>query len=147
MPEIRQFFRIEFINRIDAIIAFHPLGLADLMKIAALRFRDLQKRLRERGITSEITSKATRAIAELSHDPQFGARPINRFIQNRLENPLSRILLAGKLQAGAHLAVDFRDGDFLFNGETAEDAGHVPSGADEAEGGADEVRDAEFEEV
>jgi ATP-dependent Clp protease ATP-binding subunit ClpB len=143
MPEIRKFFRIEFINRIDAIIAFRALGVDELMKVAALRFRDLQKRLRERGISSEITPKAARAIAELSHDPQFGARPINRFIQNRLENPLSRALLAGKLKAGMHLAVDFRDGDFLFNGETADAAAH----AAQAGGGAGAVQDAEFEEV
>jgi ATP-dependent Clp protease ATP-binding subunit ClpB len=140
MPEIRQFFRIEFVNRIDAIIAFQPLKLEELMKIATLRFRDLQKRLRERGITSEITPKAARAIAELSHDPQFGARPINRFLQNRLENPLSRALLAGKLAAGSHLTVDFRDGDFLFNGEPAE-------GAHAHAEGEDDVLDAEFEEV
>jgi ATP-dependent Clp protease ATP-binding subunit ClpB len=145
MPDLRQFFRIEFINRIDEIIAFHALALADLMKIAALRFRDLQKRLRERGISSEITSKAARAIAELSHDPQFGARPINRFLQNRLENPLSRALLAGKLKPGMHLTVDFRDGDFLFNGETAEETGRGAAPSDAP--GSDEVEDAEFEEV
>jgi ATP-dependent Clp protease ATP-binding subunit ClpB len=145
MPEIRKFFRIEFINRIDAIIAFQALGIDELMKVAALRFRDLQKRLRERGISSEITPKAARAIAELSHDPQFGARPINRFIQNRLENPLSRALLAGKLKAGSHLAVDFRDGDFLFNGETADEAGKARGAAEAA--GSDGVEDAEFEEV
>src|SRR5690606_31893677 len=86
------------------------------------RFGDLVKRLRERGISAEITPRAARAVAELSHDPQFGARPINRFIQRRLENPLSRLLLAGALKTGTHLVVDFRDGDFLFNGKTAEEA-------------------------
>jgi len=140
MPEIRKFFRIEFVNRIDGIIAFQPLTIEDLMKVAALRFRDLQKRLRERGISSEITPKAARAIAELSFDPQFGARPINRFIQNRLENPLSRALISGSLKAGSHLAVDFRDGDFLFNGEVADAAAHAAA----AEDG---IEDAEFEEV
>jgi len=139
MPEIRKFFRIEFVNRIDAIIAFQPLKIQELMKISALRFRDLQKRLRERGITSEITPEATRAIAELSHDPQFGARPINRFLQNRLENPLSRALLRGTLAAGSHLTVDFRDGEFLFNGARTEESAPAPA--------EDEALDAEFEEV
>jgi ATP-dependent Clp protease ATP-binding subunit ClpB len=149
MPELRKFFRIEFINRIDEIIAFQPLGIEELMKVAALRFRDLQRRLRERGISSEITPQAARAIAELSHDPQFGARPINRFIQNRLENPLSRALLAGKLKAGSHLSVGFRDGDFLFNGETADEAARPATASGEAGGGEgmDEAQDAEFEEV
>jgi ATP-dependent Clp protease ATP-binding subunit ClpB len=120
MPEIRKFFRIEFINRIDEIIVFQSLTIDELVKVAALRFQDLQKRLRERGITSEITPRAARVIAELSHDPQFGARPINRFIQARLENPLSRLIIAGKLKAGQHVSVDYRDGDFLLNGKPAE---------------------------
>ncbi len=141
MPEIRKFFRIEFVNRIDEIIAFQPLSLGELVEVAKLRFGDLQKRLRERGIGSEITPKAARAIAELSHDPQFGARPINRFLQARLENPLSRAIIAGKLKAGQHLAVDFRDGDFLFNGQPAESLGKSTGETDS------DVEDAVFTDV
>ncbi len=140
MPELKKFFRIEFINRIDEILAFEPLTRDQLARVAKLRFRDLQGRLRERGITGEITDVASRAIAELSYDPQFGARPINRFLQTRLENPLSRLILTGGLKAGDHLKVDFRDGDFLFNGRQGADAGRSgPEGAD--------VEDAEFTEV
>jgi ATP-dependent Clp protease ATP-binding subunit ClpB len=138
MPELRQFFRIEFINRIDEIITFQPLSLEELVMVAGLRFGDLQKRLRERGIGSEIAAKATHAIAELSHDPQFGARPINRFIQSRLENPLSRMIVAGQLKSGEHVAVDYRDGDFLFNGKPA---------AEPHSSTQDDVEDAVFEEV
>src|SRR5690606_11343136 len=90
-----------------------------------------------------ITPKASRAVAELSHDPQFGARPINRFIQRRLEDPLSRLLLAGALKAGTHLVVDFRDGDFLFNGKTAEEAlqaGQAETAAAEATPGRARAR-------
>jgi len=141
LPEIRKFFRIEFIIRIDEIIAFQPLSLEELVKVAELRFRDLQKRLHERGITSDITPKAARAIAELSHDPQFGARPINRFIQARLENPLSRAIIAGKLKAGHHVAVDFRDGDFLFNNLAAETLAKDENSEDSG------VEDAEYTEV
>jgi ATP-dependent Clp protease ATP-binding subunit ClpB len=143
MPEIRKFFRVEFVNRIDEIIAFQPLALEELVKIAALRFGDLKKRLHERGISAEITDKASRAIAELSHDPQFGARPINRFIQHRLENPLSRLLVAGALKSGTHLVVDFRDGDFLFNGKPADEAAII---GDDVEG-IEDAEDAEFREV
>src|SRR5690606_5856059 len=165
MPEIRKFFRVEFVNRIDEIIAFQPLALDDLVKVATLRFGDLTKRLRERGITAELTPKAARAVAELSHDPQFGARPINRFIQRRLENPLSRALVAGALRAGTHLVIDFRDGDFLFNGTFAEELAKDPavdagpgagaagdgSGSDGGSRPTDEepldAEDADFEEV
>ncbi len=114
MPEIRKFFRIEFINRIDEIIAFQPLKLEQMEKIAVLRFRDLAKRLLERGITSELKPAAAKAIADLSFDPRFGARPINRFMQTHLENPLSRKIIAGELLNGQHLVVDFQREDFVF---------------------------------
>jgi ATP-dependent Clp protease ATP-binding subunit ClpA len=127
------------------------------VKVATLRFGDLAKRLRERGISAEITPKAARAIAELSHDPQFGARPINRFIQRRLENPLSRMLVAGGLAAGTHLTVDLRDGDFLFHGRSVEEAvaspaprastGSATGGEDTGAKGSEEAEDAEFREV
>ena len=148
MPEIRKFFRIEFVNRIDEIIAFQPLALEELVQVATLRFGDLVKRLRERGVTAELTPKAARAVAELSHDPQFGARPINRFIQRRLENPLSRLLVAGGLKPGTHLAVDFRDGDFLFNGKTGDEAATLDDAVADAHAeGVEDVEDAEFREV
>jgi ATP-dependent Clp protease ATP-binding subunit ClpB len=148
MPEIRKFFRIEFVNRIDEIIAFQPLALEELVQVATLRFGDLVKRLRERGVTAELTPKAARAVAELSHDPQFGARPINRFIQRRLENPLSRLLVAGGLKPGTHLAVDFRDGDFLFNGKTVDEAATFGDVSMEVHGeGVEDAEDAEFREV
>jgi ATP-dependent Clp protease ATP-binding subunit ClpB len=115
LPELRKFFRIEFINRIDEIIAFQALNREELAEVAALRFQDLRKRLAERGIAASISVAAQKAIAELSYDPQFGARPINRFIQARLENPLSRKLIAGKLVEGDQLEVDFKRGDFEFN--------------------------------
>ena len=134
MPEIRKFLRIEFINRIDEIITFQPLSLKELMRIAELRFRDLAKRLQERGIAAEITPAASKAIAELSYEPQFGARPINRFLQTRLENPLSRLLIGGQLKAGQNLAVDFRDGEFLFNEVAASKAGAANMSSSETEG-------------
>ncbi len=115
MPDIRKFFRIEFINRIDEIIAFQGLQKEQLVTIAKLRFSDLVKRLEERGITAELKPAAAKAIAELSYDPQFGARPINRFLQTRLENPLSRLIIGGELGAGQHLSVDYQDGDFVFS--------------------------------
>jgi len=149
MPEIRRFFRVEFVNRIDEIIAFQPLDIDDLVQVAALRFGDLGKRLSERGITAELTPKAARAVAELSHDPQFGARPINRFIQRRLENPLSRALVAGALTSGSTLTVDFLDGDFLFNGLTAEELEKAGSGSARGDANAEalDAEDAEFREV
>jgi ATP-dependent Clp protease ATP-binding subunit ClpB len=151
MPEIRKFFRVEFVNRIDEIIAFQPLDLEDLVQVATLRFNDLAKRLRERGVTAELTPDAARAVAELSYDPQFGARPINRFIQRRLENPLSRVLVAGALRAGTHLVIDYRDDDFVFNGKTADEMAQAEQvgvgGESSGNGGPLDAEDAEFTEV
>jgi ATP-dependent Clp protease ATP-binding subunit ClpB len=117
MPDIRQFFRIEFVNRIDEIIVFQSLAKEELVKIAELRFRDLGRRLRERGIEAEITQAAARAIAEKSYDPHYGARPINRYIQTHLENPQSRMLIAGELKSGDRLKVDYGDNAFAFKTE------------------------------
>jgi ATP-dependent Clp protease ATP-binding subunit ClpB len=142
MVELKKFFRIEFINRIDEILTFEALTKDQLSGVARLRFRDLQKRLRERGITAEITDNATRAIAELSYDPQFGARPIQRFLQTRLENPLSRLMLMGELKSGDSLKIDVRDGDFLFNGKTAEESLKKTASASNAD-----VEDVEFTEI
>jgi ATP-dependent Clp protease ATP-binding subunit ClpB len=162
MPEIRKFFRIEFVNRIDEIITFQPLRKGQLAAIAHLRFADLGGRLKERGIEAEITDVAAQAIADQSYDPQYGARPINRFLQARLENPLSRMIIAGDLVAGMRLTVDWKDGDFVFatSGEPGKGAdgdrggpldsarGKPKSGkGGKAEPGDRDVEDAVFEEV
>jgi ATP-dependent Clp protease ATP-binding subunit ClpB len=159
MPEIRKFFRIEFVNRIDEIIAFQPLRKGQLAAIARLRFADLGRRLKEQGIEAEITDAAAKAIAEQSYDPQYGARPINRFLQGRLENPLSRMIIGGELASGMRLKVDWKGGDFDFatSAEPGKGAAGAPGGsrgpargdakgADGGTGDAD-VEDAVFEEV
>ena len=150
MPEIRKFFRIEFVNRIDEILVFQPLEKPQLVKIAELRFQDLAKRLSERGVTAEISHAATKAIGELSYDPQFGARPINRYIQTHLENPLSRLIIEGKLHGGQHLTVDFREGKFAFDlAHGVSIAPSVESGlaATPSEPREDEAEDAVFTEI
>ncbi len=141
MPEVRKFFRIEFINRIDEIIAFQPLKPEQLMKIAELRFQDLAKRLAERGITAVLKSVAAKAIAELSYDSRFGARPINRFLQTHLENPLSRLIIGGELQSGQHLTVDYRDEVFKFDriGTPSQPKGNTDRDTD--------IEDVEYTEV
>ena len=154
MPDIRKFFRIEFVNRIDEIIVFQSLAKEELVKIAELRFRDLAVRLRERGIEAEITPAAAKAVAEKSYDPQYGARPINRYIQTHLENPLSRLLIAGELKSGDALQVDFRKDGFAFDtvpgsapGAETGKAGVKNAKAKPAGGGEVDAEDAVYTEV
>ena len=149
MPDIRKFFRIEFVNRIDEILVFQPLGTQELGKVAELRFRDLAKRLLERGIEAGITPAATRAIAEKSYDARFGARPINRYIQTYLENPLSRMIVSGSLKSGDKLDVDYRNEAFDFNvsegAKSAQAAG--PGGKRDGGSGDADVEDAVYSEM
>ena len=150
MPDIRTFFRIEFVNRIDEILVFRPLAKTELTRIAELRFRDLAKRLLERGIEASITPAAATAIAERSFDPQFGARPINRYIQTHLENPLSRMIVGGKLVAKDRLTVDFANDAFAFKTVPGAASGTAQAGGPGAGAEAEsenDVEDVAFTEV
>ncbi len=149
MPEIQQYFRPEFINRIDEIITFQSLTMEELVPIARLRFEDLSKRLRERNISSEITVKAAEALARLSYNPQFGARPINRFIQTRLENPLSKLIISGQLKGGYHLTIDFAGEEFTFHAvPVVEEGGTTAEREPEPENFSEgEVEDAVFHDL
>ncbi len=103
---LKQAFRPEFLNRIDETIVFHPLTRAEIIQVVGLMVKDVAQRLAEQNITFELTAAASDWLAEEGFDPVFGARPLRRAIQRRLENPLARGLLSGEIQAGDHLVVD-----------------------------------------
>jgi ATP-dependent Clp protease ATP-binding subunit ClpB len=113
---LKQFFRPEFLNRIDETIVFHPLGRDQIEKIVEVQLRHLRARLADRGIALEMSEAATKLLAEEGYDPQFGARPLKRVIQQRLENPLAREMLAGRFQSGQTLtiATDPGKAEFVF---------------------------------
>ena len=100
---LKQTIRPEFLNRIDEIIVFKPLGAADIRKIVTLQITRVVEMLEKKGIRLEVTDEAKDWIAKLGYDPLFGARPLKRVIQKHLTNPLSEKLLAG----------DFGDGDTI----------------------------------
>jgi len=97
---LRQYFRPEFLNRIDEVIVFHGLTDADLAAIVELLLTDLQRRLATQDITLELTPPARDLIAREGHDPTFGARPLKRTIQRLVENPLARALIEGRFRPG-----------------------------------------------
>jgi ATP-dependent Clp protease ATP-binding subunit ClpB len=113
--ELRQYFRPEFLNRLDEIIVFHPLNKEHINKILEIQLNFLQQRLAARKLTLDLTEAAHAQLVKEGYDPVFGARPLKRVIQQRLQNPLALKLLQGEFKDGQHLLVDFTpDGEFIF---------------------------------
>ena len=119
---LRQHFLPEFLNRVDESIVFHPLSPENLKKIAGLQIEHLRHLLAAKNLQMEITDAAVAALADEGFDPTYGARPLKRVIQQRLQNPLAAELLRGEFAEGSVVRIDHRDGEFTFE-RVAEDAG------------------------
>jgi ATP-dependent Clp protease ATP-binding subunit ClpB len=104
----------EFLNRIDEIMIFHPLSPDQIRKIVDLQASRLRKQLEEKGIRLEVTNAALSAIATEGYDPTYGARPLKRVIQQRIQNPLAVELLKQEFAEGSRVKIDYRDGEFTF---------------------------------
>jgi ATP-dependent Clp protease ATP-binding subunit ClpB len=105
MSQLRQQFKPEFLNRVDDIIIFRPLGTAEIEKIVDIQLKHLDRLLADRKITIEVTPEAERMIAEEGYDPAFGARPLKRAIQSMIQNPLAMAVLEGRFVEGDHIVV------------------------------------------
>jgi ATP-dependent Clp protease ATP-binding subunit ClpB len=114
---LKSHFRPEFLNRVDETIVFHPLGREQLTKIVEVQLRQLAKRLASRNLSLTLTDAAKAMLAEEGYDPAFGARPLKRVIQQRLENPLASQILRGQYGEGEHITVDIDAArrEFTFN--------------------------------
>lgn len=110
MQALRAHFRPEFLNRVDETVLFKPLTQEELGKIAELQLHDLQKRLQENRITLEVSKTVKNYIVTNGYDPVYGARPMKRLIQQKIETPIARTLLAGSRPEVATLDVDLIDG-------------------------------------
>jgi ATP-dependent Clp protease ATP-binding subunit ClpB len=111
---LKQLFKPEFLNRIDEVIVFHMLTKDDLRKIIDIQLNYLTERLEGRKIELEFTNNARKLIMDEGYDPSFGARPLKRTIQQRLENPLAAELLAGKFADGDKVKIDADAHKFTF---------------------------------
>ena len=109
LEALRAAFRPEFINRIDEIVIFNPLGKAQLENIVTMLLKSVEKLLEERKITLELTPAAKALLVSEGYDPAFGARPLRRTIQRMIQDPLAMQILEGKVLPGEHIRVD-RDG-------------------------------------
>ncbi len=115
MVEVRAHFRPEFINRVDEIVVFHALGTEHIASIAKIQLKDLERRLADREMKLEVSEAALAEIAKVGFDPLYGARPLKRAIQQRIENPVAKRVLEGRFGPNDTIPVDFADGEFRFD--------------------------------
>jgi ATP-dependent Clp protease ATP-binding subunit ClpB len=114
MAEVKTQFRPEFVNRIDEIVVFHALSEKNIEAIAGIQLKGLESRLAKMDISMELTPDALAAIANVGYDPVYGARPLKRAIQQEIENPLAKEILAGKFVAGDTVHAAQKHGKMVF---------------------------------
>ena len=117
LDEVKRFFRPEFLNRIDATVVFHSLEREHILQIIDLMLADVAKQLLEKGVSMEVTSEAKGLLAEKGFDPNFGARPLRRQIQDDIEDKLSEEFLAGTFGLGDTVVIDVVDGETVVKVE------------------------------
>jgi ATP-dependent Clp protease ATP-binding subunit ClpB len=106
MEIVGQYFRPEFINRVDEVVVFHPLARDQIRRIADIQIGFLRRRLAEREIQLEVSEAALDRLGEAGFDPVYGARPLKRAIRQELENPLAQAILAGRFGPGDTIEVE-----------------------------------------
>jgi ATP-dependent Clp protease ATP-binding subunit ClpB len=114
MDALRAHFRPEFLNRIDEIIIFHPLGREHMKAIVDIQIRSLLKRLEDRKIQVELTEAARRFLVSEGYDPMYGARPLKRTIQRRVLDPLAMRVLEGQFREGDRITVEVGENELKF---------------------------------
>jgi ATP-dependent Clp protease ATP-binding subunit ClpB len=115
MEIVQQSFRPEFINRIDDIVVFHPLGTEQIRAIVDIQLIYLRKRLQERNMDLMLDDSARDLLGEAGFDPVYGARPLKRAIQQQIENPLAQRILKGEFGPGDRVSASVRDGQIVFS--------------------------------
>ncbi len=115
MELLKNYFRPEFLNRIDEIVLYKPLNKEAIGKIVTLLLKDLQKRLEERRITVTLTKQAIDAVIEMGFDPAYGARPLKRYLQKHIETMVGREIIKGNVHEGQDITIDVDpNGDFYM---------------------------------
>jgi ATP-dependent Clp protease ATP-binding subunit ClpB len=122
MGIVQQHFRPEFINRLDELVVFHPLGREHIRDIARIQMRGLTARLADRDLKLDISEAALDLLGNAGFDPVYGARPLKRAIQHQLENQLAQRILAGEFKPGDTIVVGTEAGRLVFHGVKAQAA-------------------------
>jgi ATP-dependent Clp protease ATP-binding subunit ClpB len=113
--EVKNHFRPEFLNRIDETVVFHALDQKHIESIAGIQLRQLQARLEKMELKLDVSPTALVELAKVGFDPVFGARPLKRAIQQRIENPVARLILEGRFGPKDVIPVDVEGGEFVFS--------------------------------
>jgi len=113
--EVKQHFRPEFLNRIDEQVVFHALDESHIREIARIQLRILEGRLAKMDLQLDVSAEALAEIAKVGFDPVFGARPLKRAIQQRIENPVAKRILEGRFGPKDVIPVDVDGGEFVFS--------------------------------
>ncbi|NLY39038.1 MAG: ATP-dependent Clp protease ATP-binding subunit [Firmicutes bacterium] len=114
LDELRRTFRPEFLNRVDDIIVFHALNEGHISQIVEIMLAELNRRIAEFSLKLDVSEAAKAQLVKEGYDPSFGARPLRRVIQKRLEDAISEEMLQGKIRPGEMVYVDFVEGQFTF---------------------------------
>ncbi len=117
MEIVGQHFRPEFVNRIDDVVVFHPLGASEIRRIVDIQLQYLHRRLGERDLKLTLDDAARARLGEAGFDPVYGARPLKRAIQQQLENPLAQRILGGEFGPGDTIAVSAGEDGLVFGGQ------------------------------
>ena len=128
MVTLQNHFRPEFLNRVDEIVVFHPLGMEHLAGIVNIQLKRVNHLLEEKGFRMEVTAAAREYLAEVGYDPNYGARPLKRSIQRELQDPLALKLLAGEFHEGDLIKIDRNEGGLSFIAETPIVEGEIVEG-------------------
>jgi ATP-dependent Clp protease ATP-binding subunit ClpB len=123
---LKQHFRPEFLNRIDEVVVFHSLTRENLAAIVEIQLRHVEERLADRHIALDVSDEAKSLLGELGWDPSFGARPLKRVIQQKLENALAGKILAGELRDGDEVKVDASGKSLAFDIRRSEPRSETP---------------------
>jgi ATP-dependent Clp protease ATP-binding subunit ClpC len=128
LDELKRTFRPEFLNRVDSVIVFHALSREEIAQIVDLELSKVQARLKETGIGLEVTDEAKTLLAEEGYSDEYGARPLRRVIQNRIEDVLSDAILADKFSAGDTVLAQADEGEIALchTEEKAEEPAEEP---------------------
>ena len=121
MDDLRAHFRPEFLNRLDEIIMFKPLTKANIGNIVDLMVKDLDKRLSDQELSLTLTEAAKENVIENGYDPVYGARPLNRYLQNYVETLAAKKILSGDVHTGDTLVLDVENGEFVVRVQGAPD--------------------------